>query len=422
LPAARQPWMELMFEALLASLEGRFDDDQRLLARVEAMSAGNANAARSIIVHQMLLSRWRGEDPKLPIDKGLGTLGAVSGMQFVSLSLLRATVLGDRESACSLLARVSDEELVGACHEPLFAIMFADGAILADEPRQARIVYDELRGREGRVALASLLGFAVGDLIDAVLFRLAAFLGDVERAERHAHAASALAQRLAAWPWLARLHLDFADALAARGDEKRAAAERAAAKAVLARVDLPTLARRLGDAASATTENGVRLVNEGDFWQVSGFGESAHVKDSRGLRMLARLVAEPGRELHALDLSGASETDGGDAGEVIDETARERYKRRASELRAELDEAEEFGDPGRAERARQELEALTSELARAVGLGGRARRAGSAAERARTNVQRRIAAAVKSIGELCPKLGEHLGSAVRTGTFCSYAP
>ena len=102
---------------------------------------------------------------------------------------------------------------------------------------------------------------------------------------------------------------------------------------------------------------------------MSGFGESAHLKDSRGLGKLARLVAEPGRELHALDLSGASATDGGDAGEVLDERARKEYRARLAELQAELDEAEDFGDVGRAERARSEMEALTSELARAVGSG-----------------------------------------------------
>jgi hypothetical protein len=55
-------------------------------------------------------------------------------------------------------------------------------------------------------------------------------------------------------------------------------------------------------------------------------------------------------------------------------------------------------------------------------LGGRARRAGAAAERARVNVQRRIRGAIKRIGESLPELAAYLDRAVRTGTFCSYEP
>jgi hypothetical protein len=62
------------------------------------------------------------------------------------------------------------------------------------------------------------------------------------------------------------------------------------------------------------------------------------------------------------------------------------------------------------------------ELSRAIGLGGRHRKAGSAAERARVNVSRAIAAAVKKIAEEHPALGEHLAARVHTGTFCSYPP
>ena len=79
-------------------------------------------------------------------------------------------------------------------------------------------------------------------------------------------------------------------------------------------------------------------------------------------------------------------------------------------------------DYGRAEKLRAELEAITDELARAFGIGGKARRTGSAVERARTNVQRRITSALKKIEEACPILGHHLARTIRTGTFCAYLP
>src|SRR4029450_11446429 len=63
------------------------------------------------------------------------------------------------------------------------------------------------------------------------------------------------------------------------------------------------------------------------------------------------------------------------------------------ELRPELEEAERFNDPVRPANARAERDLLGRELARAVGLGGRDRRAASHAERARLNATRAIRAA-----------------------------
>ena len=137
----------------------------------------------------------------------------------------------------------------------------------------------------------------------------------------------------------------------------------------------------------------------------------------------------PEREIHALDL--ARERDGdapagvaidlGDAGAVIDLRARNAYKARIDSLRDELAEAESWSDTARATRIRGELDALTQQMAAAVGLGGRERRSGSAVERARITVQRRIREAIRKIAEHDPDLGRHLdcgrsapGRSVRT--------
>jgi hypothetical protein len=69
-----------------------------------------------------------------------------------------------------------------------------------------------------------------------------------------------------------------------------------------------------------------------------------------------------------------------------------------------------------------EIETLGRELSRAVGLGGRDRRAASASERARINVTRAIKIALERIAEHNPALATLLTSSIRTGTFCSYAP
>jgi hypothetical protein len=71
---------------------------------------------------------------------------------------------------------------------------------------------------------------------------------------------------------------------------------------------------------------------------------------------------------------------------------------------------------------RYELDALTDQIAGAVGLGGRERRSGSAVERARVVVQRRVREAIKKIADQDADLGRHLDWTVRTGTFCQYEP
>jgi hypothetical protein len=112
----------------------------------------------------------------------------------------------------------------------------------------------------------------------------------------------------------------------------------------------------------------------------------------------------------------------GDAGALLDATAKAAYRARLGELRAEVEEAEGFNDPVRASRARQEMEFLVAELSRAVGLGGRDRRAASHAERARLNASRAIRAAMANLAEANPALGRHLAATIRTGRYCSYTP
>src|SRR5258706_512520 len=82
-------------------------------------------------------------------------------------------------------------------------------------------------------------------------------------------------------------------------------------------------------------------------------------------------------------------------GEMLDEQAKVAYRHRLSELRDELEEAKELGKVERAEQAEEEIDALTRELSRAVGLGGRNRRSASTPERARQSVTKTIKAVLE---------------------------
>lgn len=112
----------------------------------------------------------------------------------------------------------------------------------------------------------------------------------------------------------------------------------------------------------------------------------------------------------------------GDAGDILDPEAKAAYRRRLEELEDELLEAESWNDTGRVARAREERDFLAREVAAAVGLGGRNRRAASASERARISVTRAIRGALLRIREHSPALGRDLTASVKTGTFCSYNP
>jgi tetratricopeptide (TPR) repeat protein len=189
---------------------------------------------------------------------------------------------------------------------------------------------------------------------------------------------------------------------------------------------------------------------EGEYWTVGYGGNDFRLKDTKGLGYLAHLLRHPGTEFHVLDLVGGiagERADGtidaahglprgdedlakagihiaplGDAGEVLDDQAKAAYRHRLSELREELEEAMGLGNVERAEQAEAEIDALTRELSRAVGLGGRNRKAASASERARQSTTKTIKAVVERIVQGDAALGSILTRCIRTGTFCCYQP
>jgi hypothetical protein len=155
------------------------------------------------------------------------------------------------------------------------------------------------------------------------------------------------------------------------------------------------------------------------------------MQDSKGLCYVADLIAHPGCERHALDLVDRLEGIDpgrldrralGDAGELLDTKARSAYRHRIEALRAEADEAIGAGMLERAEAIEIELDQLVAQLAAAFGLGGRDRRASSAAEKARLNVTRALRAAIGKVTEALPDAGAALDRHVKTGLYCSYEP
>ena len=189
----------------------------------------------------------------------------------------------------------------------------------------------------------------------------------------------------------------------------------------------------------ATQQEDNLFRQEGDYWTLAYQGAMCRLKDIKGLHYIALLLGAPGQPFHALDLVtilGAGQrgtadreavhdltaTRPSDVGALLDAPAKAAYRRRLRELRDELTEAQRFRDPARATKVQTEIDFLTHELAAALGLGGRDRKASSVAERARSTVTKSIKAAMKKIHTSHPALGHHLATHIRTGTFCQYLP
>ena len=163
----------------------------------------------------------------------------------------------------------------------------------------------------------------------------------------------------------------------------------------------------------------------GDLWSVRFAGRRVLLKDAKGLRDLATLLANPGREVAAaalLQRAGGSPVERVEAGLAADERALRAYRRRLQDLGEELADAEERNDLGRLARLRAEREAIQSELRSAVGLGGRPRHLRDPTDRARKAVTARLRSAMARISEVHPQLGEHLHTSVSTGLSCRYNP
>ncbi|MGO9450123.1 MAG: ATP-binding protein [Candidatus Binataceae bacterium] len=181
------------------------------------------------------------------------------------------------------------------------------------------------------------------------------------------------------------------------------------------------------------------FARSGEIWTLGSGGPTFALKDVKGLSYIQRLLQHPGQEFHAFDilrdpadaepgtdksalLADATISIGGlgDAGEMLDARAKEDYRRKLRELREELEEHRARGNAERAQKIETDIDFIVREISRAVGLGGRDRRAGSAAERARLNVTRAIKTALQKISEHDDKLRELLERHIRTGVFCRY--
>jgi tetratricopeptide (TPR) repeat protein len=238
---------------------------------------------------------------------------------------------------------------------------------------RARAAADELERIAARFQSKALVA---GAALARGRVRLAG--GDAAGAEQSLSEAVRLWNEVGAPYEAAVARMDLAEAHRASGSEHRTALERRAARTILEGIQAapPVAPPGQAEGHGAVDERPAAGVNvfrrEGDYWSVIFEGHTVRVRDLKGMRYLARLLADLGREHHVLDLV-AAEAGGG---------ARIDSGQAAGLPRSRL------GDAERAAQADAERDFLVRELARAFGLGGRDRRAASASERARAGVTR----------------------------------
>ncbi len=377
---------------MLALLEGDPETAQACQERAGSLGEAAGEADTVAIVHTLAagVARQRGDRAALAGEAAVyETFGLAEGVPAVAAeAVLLWLEGGEVDRAASLLAQLAGPDFAAVPRDHDWLLVLATlgevAARLRDEPR-CRAGLELLEPYAGRgVVNAGAVAFA--GVVDDVLARLASALGRADDADRWRATAGEAYRRLGA-TWL------------------------------LGRLGAPT----------ATAGWTAELVpGTAGTWTVGTAGTRAAVPDMRGLRYLHLLLERPGVDVPALDLAAAVAGHGGvqqaDVGELVDRRAVAAYRQRIADLEAELAEAEQWADPARAARARDEHEALVAHLAQSVGVRGRQRLVGSSSERARVAVRKAIAAAIERLAEVDPALARLLRNTVRTGRVCRYEP
>jgi tetratricopeptide (TPR) repeat protein len=453
-------WYVPLFAASRALLEGRLADAERLAHEAFEVGRGTQpqNAAQLYAVQLLGLRTEQGRLEE--VEQSLSEFGRryPAAPAWRAAATFATAMQGRTEEARRAFETLCAEGLaeIPRDGEWLATVTFLvrTGARIGDARRSA-VLADLLEPYADRAVIAGRAAVCLGPVARYAGIA-AATAGRTEQAIAYFERALTMARRWGAAPMVTAIRQELAGALEQAGDA--ASLARAAQLRREGSGDgVPVAAAAPGGggqgngverapaprtlAAQAAASLGPwAFYRRGDIWTIGPPGRQLQLRDAKGLTHIARLLAAPHVEFHALDLVAGPQTRGaepavavaagvevrargqGDAGPILDSQAKAAYRARVGELQEEIDEAEAFNDPERASRLREELVFVARELAGAVGIGGRDRKSGSDAERARVNVTRAIRTALKRIAEHDPALGHRLNTDIHTGTFCVYVP
>ncbi len=426
----RLTYLTLTRQAMQDTMCGEFGRARSLIDEATAVAArGNEPDAGNVAdTLEFALASLTGQRACLADRRPSRIAGHWPGFPaYYTLALLAA---GRHEEARQVFVTVASTKmhrqpylLWNMIHLPYLAQV----AVAFDDPELIAECYGALRPYAGTTCvIAAAVAFC--GAVDHHLGVLALAMERADDAAAHLEEALAIHERLRARPWAALTRYWLARAVLARDGE----VGREQVTELVRRVKVT--ADELGmielSASAAELMAGQQRVGSmrrvGGVWTLAWDGREVSVPDAKGLRDLATLLARPGHEVAATDLvaarTGGPAPSAASADPMLDNRARAAYRARLAALEDEIDEADLRHDFGRVARARSEREALIDELRRVTGRGGRIRRLGDDAERARKAVTARIRDALRRIEDQHPDLGAHLRAALRTGTFCCYGP
>jgi hypothetical protein len=353
------------------------------------------------------------------------------------LGLLRAITALERGDAGPALRHLAEVEAAGTPYPRsaagLWLRLLAGTAAATGDPELGRRAREALAPHRGEWAV-SLYGCDIGGPVDLWIAAVDAAHGRWDDAVAGFTAARDAADRLRARPWSVMARAGLADALAGRdgpGDVEAARALRAALEREATELGIGQVVERRAARAAEAAGRAARTAEfrrDGAVWRLGYGGRVVHLPDAKGLRDLHLLLGRPGADVTAVELLDpsagpelmAARRMGGDP--VLDEQAKDSYRRRLAELDEAIDQAAGRGDDRRAAALDRERAALLEQLRAAAGLAGRTRRLGDEAERARKTVTARIRDTLRKLDRRHPELAAHLRGAVSTGATCRYAP
>lgn len=427
----------LIDRSVIAALRGSFAESERLQAQAASMVQLEW---RDRWFHRYMLqltwSRLLLQGRLEEVDGALARMPEVGYHYPELLEGITAARRGDVDTVRRALATAGEGERYPRHVWSLWLRFRAQGAAAVGDRERCLAAIEALTPLADQWAV-SFYGFDVGGPFALWLGELEAALGNWSAAERRFAAAALSSDRMRAGPWAVEARLRQAEALLAAGEPGADGDADALLRLVVdeaERLGLAGVDERVRAVREGRSRLGRRAGEEAEFrfdgtvWTLRFAGRTVRLPNAKGLRDLHELLARPGVDVPAtrlLDPAGGAElvaarSLGGDP--VLDDTARAAYRRRLTELDAEIDGADARGDDERAARLDAERAALLAELRAAAGLGGRARRLGDEAERARKTVTARIRDTLRRLDERHPELAGHLRAAVTTGATCGYHP
>jgi hypothetical protein len=413
-------WFPPLWRAMRLAMVGRFDeaDAQRAVAEAAGARVGSANARLLTAAQRYCAVAECGR-----FAEGYAAFAAVAELGYSAPELTISQALAEAQAGLRGAARRRLDLVapwlaglpIGSEWVPALVQVGELVYLLGGHPA-ARWAYDRLLPHRARHGIEGIGAYSHGS-VERHLGLLAGVLGELDAAREHFSAALAANEAAGATLLVART---LRDAGVALEDTAQLARAREAYRALGVEHRVAELGALAAPAAAPDPGTGV-FRRCGETWALAWNGLAATVRDGKGMRDLARLLARPGTFIAAVELAGTP-VEGGDTGELVDRRARDAYRARLAVLDGELAAADMAGDARRSARATQERDALVAELSAAYGIGGRVRRTGDPAERARSAVGWRIRDALRRIDAVHPELARHLRNSVHTGAFCRYAP